>query len=61
MALFQSAVALEKRPELKKCDIACPDIYEPVCGGFNGSIEKPKSFGSICVMNTYNCQNNASK
>lgn len=61
MMTIQSSAALEKRPELKKCNSVCPDNYEPVCGGNKEAAnEKPKSFGSLCVMNSYNCQNNAS-
>ncbi|RVE54230.1 hypothetical protein evm_001057 [Chilo suppressalis] len=39
----------------KSCMQDCTRVkFEPVCAGKQG--EKPKSFGSECVMNNYNCE-----
>lgn len=42
----------------KECQRVCTMQYEPVCAGEPG--EKPKSFGSVCVMQNYNCENSKS-
>ncbi|CAK1555404.1 unnamed protein product [Leptosia nina] len=40
----------------KACMHDCSSVkFEPICAGKQG--EKPKSFGSECVMNNYNCEN----
>lgn len=46
----------------KKCDVCATD-FVPICAAPNGSKdEKDKiSFGSVCVMRKYNCENNKSK
>ncbi|XP_041980206.1 uncharacterized protein LOC121733873 [Aricia agestis] len=39
----------------KACLHDCTSVaFDPVCAGKTG--EKPKSFGSECVMNNYNCE-----
>ncbi|KPI94052.1 hypothetical protein RR46_13217 [Papilio xuthus] len=39
----------------KACTQDCSSAkFEPICAGKQG--EKPKSFGSECVMNNYNCE-----
>lgn len=42
-----------------KCN-ECPLDYKPVCGGPAGATDNKlkKSFGSICVMQKYNCEKN---
>ncbi|KAJ6645962.1 Vasotab [Pseudolycoriella hygida] len=47
--------AAEKRRP-KDCQSICTMHYDPVCAG--GAGESPKSFGNICVMQNYNCENN---
>ncbi|XP_056640575.1 turripeptide Pal9.2-like [Diorhabda sublineata] len=46
--------SLKKKPCLKECDGV---EYKPVCGG-DGTGKSDKSFGSECVLNNYNCENN---
>lgn len=47
-----------------KCQTACPDLYEPICGGPPGataaSSVKPVTFGSTCVLNKYKCESGKS-
>lgn len=44
----------------KACMHDCTSAkFEPVCAGKTG--EKPKSFGSECVLNNYNCEHKDSK
>ncbi|KAL0830446.1 hypothetical protein ABMA28_002614 [Loxostege sticticalis] len=39
----------------KACMQDCTSVkFDPICAGKDG--EKPKSFGSECVMNNYNCE-----
>nr|ARA71543.1 Kazal-type serine protease inhibitor [Actias selene] len=39
----------------KACLHDCTNVkFEPICATKGG--EKPKSFGSVCVMNNYNCE-----
>ncbi|XP_072932588.1 vasotab [Epargyreus clarus] len=46
------AEAARKKACMHDCATA---KFEPICAGKQG--EKPKSFGSECVMNNYNCEN----
>ncbi|CAF4951240.1 unnamed protein product [Pieris macdunnoughi] len=46
------AEAARKKACLHDCGSA---KFEPICAGKQG--EKPKSFGSECVLNNYNCEN----
>ncbi|GLV31640.1 uncharacterized protein CBL_07401 [Carabus blaptoides fortunei] len=41
---------VQNKPCLKTCDLD----YKPVCAG-EGK-DKPKSFGSVCVLDNYNCE-----
>lgn len=50
-----------EKPQPKACVKACTAVYEPICGGVPNSQEKPKSFGSSCVMDNYNCEHDSSK
>lgn len=44
----------------KACTHDCSSVkFEPICAGKQG--EKPKSFGSECVMNNYNCEHKDSE
>lgn len=45
----------QNKPCLKTCDLD----YKPVCAG-EGK-DKPKSFGSVCVLDNYNCEHGTSK
>lgn len=50
----------EEANRKKACMHDCTNAtFEPVCAGKHG--EKPKSFGSECVMNNYNCENKESE
>ncbi|CAG4930457.1 uncharacterized protein LOC123696907 [Colias croceus] len=66
VALIVAVSCRPDKPDLKqlKADAArkkacmhdCShEKFEPICAGKQG--EKPKSFGSECVMNNYNCEN----
>lgn len=45
--------------EARKCLKSCDTIeIKAVCAGEEG--QKPLSFGSVCVMENYNCENNKS-
>lgn len=52
-----------KKPELKKCLKNCDAVkFEPICAGIpNSNTEKPKSFGSKCILENYNCEHDSSK
>lgn len=44
----------------KACMHSCDAVqYAPVCASKQGT--KPMSFGSLCVMNNYNCEKGESK
>ncbi|CAG9133590.1 unnamed protein product [Plutella xylostella] len=46
----------EEATRKKACMHDCTaEKFEPICAGKPG--EKPKSFGSVCVLNNYNCEN----
>lgn len=46
----------------KKCEV-CSTDFVPICAAPTGSKEEKDkiSFGSVCVMRKYNCENNKSK
>lgn len=46
-------------PKTKACERDCPD-YKPICAGPKSaaSDKEKKSFGSVCVMEKYNCEKN---
>lgn len=63
LALVSTILAdTQTKPANKKCEI-CSTDYEPICAAPAGSKDEKDtiSFGSTCVMNKYNCENNKSK
>lgn len=52
-----------KKPEPKKCLKNCDAVkFAPICAGLpNSNAEKPKSFGSKCILENYNCEHDSSK
>lgn len=44
----------EPEPE---CNIICLDSYNPICTLPDDFCGKPKTFGSECSLNAYNCKN----
>lgn len=51
------AVMAFEKPKPKECMKVCTADYDPVCAGVQGAKDKPISFGSVCVLNNYNCEN----
>lgn len=45
-----------KASNLSKPCKSCSLDYVPVCAGPATGTEKPKSFGSVCVLDNYNCE-----
>lgn len=50
-----------KESNLSKSCRTCTLDYVPVCAGPPTGTEKPKSFGSKCVLENYNCEKKISK
>ncbi|XP_065087356.1 turripeptide Pal9.2-like [Ochlerotatus camptorhynchus] len=63
-AVLLAIVAVQAGPAKEKptskCTKACSFDYTPVCAGAKDSKDKPISFGNVCVMENYNCDNKKS-